>query len=442
MISISAQAPVPFLSKTEVARILAIPTPPPSLLTPYSPPLSHIPSPPLPASPTYPLGYRAAMIRLRDELTSTSHPPPPIVLLHTRVSMAMMRAAAPSTYILVPRSETPLSVTPPSGTPPLLPIPLPTLSPPLLLPSTDCKADVLEVTLPPWKRLCIALGPRFEVRESSSTPIARPAEGFKADYGFVSTLDVEIRCDPDREITYGITDSMDASDTTRAEVMSLRTIVLAHQTKIAGLWAADRTRQTHLVESLTLLKTLQTQMAALQSQQGPVKGIANALAARDTDRSQNGKDNHDSGTGVRRQAPPAHECTYLDFIKCKPLYSKVKTIGHDVAYEMTWINMKNKMTDKYCPRGEIKKLEVEMWNLKVKDKIERYVGDFPDMIHESVMASKPKTIQDAVEFATELMDKKIRTFVERQTENKRKFEDTSKKNQNQQQNKKQNTDMA
>ncbi|GJZ11712.1 putative reverse transcriptase domain-containing protein [Tanacetum coccineum] len=96
------------------------------------------------------------------------------------------------------------------------------------------------------------------------------------------------------------------------------------------------------------------------------------------------------------------------------------------------------MTNKYCPKGKIKKLEVEMWNLKVKgtdvvsynqrfqelalmcarmfpeesDKIERYVGGLPDMIHGSLMTSKPKTIQDAIEFATELMDKKISTFAE------------------------------
>ncbi|GKC03903.1 hypothetical protein Tco_0995513 [Tanacetum coccineum] len=48
------------------------------------------------------------------------------------------------------------------------------------------------------------------------------------------------------------------------------------------------------------------------------------------------------------------------------------------------------------------------------------------MIHGSVVVSKPKTIQDAVEIVTELMDKKICTFAERQTESKRKFEDTSK----------------
>ncbi|GKA32349.1 putative reverse transcriptase domain-containing protein [Tanacetum coccineum] len=55
------------------------------------------------------------------------------------------------------------------------------------------------------------------------------------------------------------------------------------------------------------------------------------------------------------------------------------------------------MTDKYCPMGEIKKLEAKMWNLMVK--------------------------ADAIEFATELMDKKIRAFAERQSENKRKQDD-------------------
>ncbi|GJU63906.1 hypothetical protein Tco_1245741 [Tanacetum coccineum] len=198
---------------------LAISTLPPSPLTSYSSPLPHIPSPPLPvssplpispsslpASPTHSLGYRAVMIRLRAESPSTSHPlplplPQPIVLLCTRASIAMMRATTPSTYCLAPPSWTP-----PSGTPPILPIPLPTSLPPLLLPFTDCRVDVPEVTLPPRKRLCISPGPRFEVRECSFAPTARPTGGFRADYGFVGTLDAEIRRDPDREIGYGITD--------------------------------------------------------------------------------------------------------------------------------------------------------------------------------------------------------------------------------------------
>ncbi|GKE93125.1 hypothetical protein Tco_1574220 [Tanacetum coccineum] len=158
--------------------LLSSPLPPilsplPQILSPLLPVLS----PPLPASPTYPLGFRAAMIWQRAESPSTSHSlplPPPIILLHTRASVAMMRVAAPSTYILASRSETPPSETSPSGTPPLLPIPLPTPSPPLLLPSTDRRADMPKVCLPPRKRLCIALGPIYKVRESSSAP--RPTD--------------------------------------------------------------------------------------------------------------------------------------------------------------------------------------------------------------------------------------------------------------------------
>ncbi|GKE34360.1 hypothetical protein Tco_1453682 [Tanacetum coccineum] len=250
----------------QVDRLLAISTLLPSPLTSYSSTLPQIPSPPLPvssplpisppplpASHTHPLGYRAVMIRLRAEV------------------------------------------------------------------------DVLEVTLPPRKRLCIAPGLRFEVEECSSAPTARPTRGFRADHGFIATLDAEIRRDPERDIGYGITNvwvdpdeiaegipatdvaelsqrmtnfvttvrqdtdeiygrlgdaqddrllmsgqlnslrrdrrshartarfmetearlsheawvqSMDASDTARSEVRALWTTVLAHQTKIEDLRVAD-----------------------------------------------------------------------------------------------------------------------------------------------------------------------------------------------------------
>ncbi|GKG20200.1 hypothetical protein Tco_0380001 [Tanacetum coccineum] len=55
------------------------------------------------------------------------------------------------------------------------------------------------------------------------------------------------------------------------------------------------------------------------------------------------------------------------------------------------------------------------------------------MIHGSVKASKPQSMQKAIEFATEIMDKMMLTAAERQAENKRKFEETSRNNQNQQQ---------
>nr|GEY06949.1 hypothetical protein [Tanacetum cinerariifolium] len=73
---------------------------------------------------------------------------------------------------------------------------------------------------------------------------------------------------------------------------------------------------------------------------------------------------------------------------------------------MTWITLMKILTDKYYPRGEIKKLEIEMWNLKVKgtDAVEKYVGGLPDMIQGSVMASKLKIMQEATKIANDLMD--------------------------------------
>ncbi|GKE05530.1 hypothetical protein Tco_1397548, partial [Tanacetum coccineum] len=88
--AVDHETPVSLPSDIEVVGLLAIPTLPPSSLSPWSSPLPQIPSPPLPpilsplpvspplpisspplpASPTYPLGYRAAMIRLRAETPS------------------------------------------------------------------------------------------------------------------------------------------------------------------------------------------------------------------------------------------------------------------------------------------------------------------------------------------------------------------------------------
>nr|GFB23296.1 hypothetical protein [Tanacetum cinerariifolium] len=63
-------------------------------------------------------------------------------------------------------------------------------------------------------------------------------------------------------------------------------------------------------------------------------------------------------------------------------------------------------------------------------KVERYIGGLSDMIHGSVKASKPQLIQEAIEFATELMDKKMLIYAERQAEHKRKFDDSLRNNQN------------
>ncbi|GKB89917.1 hypothetical protein Tco_0962189 [Tanacetum coccineum] len=340
--SVRAQTPISLPSDTEFARLLAIPTLPPSPLSPLSSPLPHILSPlpqilspplpvsppPLLASPTYPLGYRPAMIRLRDETPSTSHPLP--------------------------------SSTPPSGIPPLLPIPLPTPSPPLLLPFTVCREGVSEVTLPPQNRLCIALGSRYEVGKSSSAPTARPTGGFRADYGFVGTLNDEIRRDPVRyrmtdfvttvrQDTYKIYIRLDDVQDERllmsGQLNMLRRDRRAHARTARLMETKARLSCEAWVQSMDASDTArsETQVIELQSQQGPASGptqpeipeeagsVADALAAWDIDRSMNGDDNPNSGTGVRRQAPPTRECTYPYFMKCKPLYFK----GTEGVVELT-----------------------------------------------------------------------------------------------------------
>ncbi|GJW74428.1 protein kinase-like domain, concanavalin A-like lectin/glucanase domain protein [Tanacetum coccineum] len=52
------------------------------------------------------------------------------------------------------------------------------------------------------------------------------------------------------------------------------------------------------------------------------QGVTDALAARDADRSRNGNDSHNSGTGSRRTELTTYECTYTDFLKCQPLNFK------------------------------------------------------------------------------------------------------------------------
>nr|GEX64725.1 putative reverse transcriptase domain-containing protein [Tanacetum cinerariifolium] len=215
------------------------------------------------------------------------------------------------------------------------------------------------------------------------------------------------------------------------------------------------------------------------------------MAEAEVSRVRNGYGSNGSGP---RLAQGVRECTYPDFLKCQPLNLKgtegvigltqwfekmesvfnisnctaacqvkyaactlqgvaltwwnshVKIVTLEVAQALPWKTLKKMMTDKYCPKGEIKKLETEMWELKTKgtdvigysrhfqelalmcdrtfpeesDMVEKYIGGLPDTIHDSVKATKPKTMQEAIEFATELMDKRIRDAVE----NKQKFKGT------------------
>ncbi|GJY71156.1 putative reverse transcriptase domain-containing protein [Tanacetum coccineum] len=382
--------------------------------------------------------------------------------------MVLMSASAPSTYILAPRLRTP-----PSGTPTILPIPLPTSSLPLPLPSTSHRADVLEVVLPPQKRLCIAAGLRFEVGESSSAVAARSTRGFKQIMVllalWIPRLDVtQIKRQDTDKIYVRLYDAQSDRSLMTNQLNMLRRdrryhantdllverearIVVLHRQNIeVNDWLTHHIQHEHDrfrefwhtrdvapedADSSSYIKmpprkaprtstTLATATATTLMTDVAIRtlisrGVADALAKHVIQRNNNlnGDGSQGSGSGIARPVRPTRECTYTNFLKCQPMNFK----GTEGVVGLT------------------------QWRMfpEKPDKIEKYVGGLPDMIHESVMASKPKTMQDAIKFATELMNKRIHTFAECQVENKRKFENTSMNNQNQQQqNKRQNTGRA
>nr|GEW56537.1 putative reverse transcriptase domain-containing protein [Tanacetum cinerariifolium] len=217
-----------------------------------------------------------------------------------------------------------------------------------------------------------------------------------------------------------------------------------------------------------------------------------------------------SGGRVRRPVQPTRVCSYIDFMKYQPLNFKgtkgivglsqwlekmelvfhisgcavdnqlkfatctllgvaltwwngyVRTLAYDAAYALTWGTLKKKLADKYCPKGKIKKLEIKLWNLRVKGnnvaaythrfqelalmctnflanetkKVDKYISGFPDNIHENVMSARPKTLDETIELANDLMDQKLRTCAERQNDNKRNADDSSRNKQQHQPHKK------
>ncbi|GKC04915.1 hypothetical protein Tco_0996525 [Tanacetum coccineum] len=98
--------------------------------------------------------------------------------------------------------------------------------------------------------------------------------------------------------------------------------------------------------------------------------------------------------------------------------------GHDAAYAMTWEILKE-VEDKYCPKGEIKKLEINLWNLTVKEtypkKVDKYISGLLDNILRNVMSARPKTLDDAIKLANDVMDQKLRQLCRKgKLRNKRK----------------------
>ncbi|GKA37989.1 hypothetical protein Tco_0724554 [Tanacetum coccineum] len=167
------------------------------------------------------------------------------------------------------------------------------------------------------------------------------------------------------------------------------------------------TRTTPATTTAPTTTVTEAQLQALIDQ-----GVAAALAERDASRSRDGDNSHgtersrwpDPMGGKRWNRFPSSNCAITSQVKFASCTlqgsaltwwnSHVRAVGQDVAYTMPWTALKRMITDKYCPRGEIKKLESD------------------------VKASKPQSMQEAIEFATEMMDKKMITAAERQAERK------------------------
>ncbi|GJX50325.1 hypothetical protein Tco_0277170 [Tanacetum coccineum] len=311
-------APAPFLSEEVAERLLALPTPPPSPLSPYSSPLPQIPSPPLPIpspiSPTYvegSLGSRAAGIRQRDALPVHETEMP---------EMCLPLRKRPCRTTPGPGYEVGESSA--AGT-------ARQVGPTTARADLYGFADMLEAA--PGRRMSRELG--YGIRDTWDDLVGAIQEIAPTTLEGVNQRVIELSTtvDQEDEIIYSHLDdarydrailrarvnmldgdrpfhrhtairmdeearlsraawaqSMDACDQTHSEGVLLRTTVMAQQSEIAELQAADQRRQSvilellkadhrrqrHLVETLKIVKSLKTQMIELQRQQGPAKDPA------------------------------------------------------------------------------------------------------------------------------------------------------------------------
>nr|GEY76286.1 putative reverse transcriptase domain-containing protein [Tanacetum cinerariifolium] len=353
---------------SEVERLLDIPTPPLSLVSPTSYPLPPFLMP-LPIFTLLP-------------------PPPPIILPHTRASMVLMRSAAPSTFILAPRSRTP-----PIGTPSMLPIPLPTSSfpLPLSLPSTSGNENSPKADIPLQKRA------RFTT----------PTGGYEVGESSIAAAARQIRP------ALTVADSRRAKDRLigrlRRERRYFRTLCTNYaQEKMAPKRA--RTTRANPDPSRTTTAMEPMIQEAINNLIG--QRVTEALAEYETQRNSvvNGDTSHTTGTRPRT-VHPTRECTYKDYLNYGPLKfngTEGVIVSQEVGYAMPWKTLRQMMTAKYCLRGEIKKLEVELWNLKtIKDKSEEkrlenvpIVRDFSEVFPKD-LRGLPLTRQ--VEFQIDLI---------------------------------------
>ncbi|GJU80090.1 reverse transcriptase domain-containing protein [Tanacetum coccineum] len=102
-----------------------------------------------------------------------------------------------------------------------------------------------------------------------------------------------------------------------------------------------------------------------------------------------------------KETPVAKKCTYKEFMSCQPFYfngtegavclihwferaeswnSYAKPIGIEQANKIAWTKLKRLLTNKYCPRTEVKKMKDEFYNLVVKgNDLKTYARRFQEL---------------------------------------------------------------
>nr|GEU32311.1 putative reverse transcriptase domain-containing protein [Tanacetum cinerariifolium] len=142
-----------------------------------------------------------------------------------------------------------------------------------------------------------------------------------------------------------------------------------------------------------------------------------------------------SGRGLRRPVQPARVCSYTDFIKCQPLnfkgtegivgfskwLKKIESVFHisgcAIDNQLKFVTftllgtLKKKFTDKYSPKELA--LMCTKFPADETEKVDKYISRLPDNIHGNDMSARPKTLDETIELANDLMDQKLRTYAER-----------------------------
>ncbi|GJV12850.1 putative reverse transcriptase domain-containing protein [Tanacetum coccineum] len=139
-----------------------------------------------------------------------------------------------------------------------------------------------------------------------------------------------------------------------------------------------------------------------------------------------GDGSHSSYEDTRRNVQTACRCFYTDFMKCQPLNFK----GTEGVVGLTrWIEkMESVFNISGCAIENQLTLICTKFVANETEKVDKYISGLPNNIYGNVKSARPKTLDETIELTNDLMDQKLRTYAERQSDNKRKADDSSRNN--------------